>query len=229
MRKIAVQELIDYSRKTSEKSKRIFADRLKSRLPVEKKETNDEGAGGDYWITSTSCIYNVIKNNSASYYDLKIEELLNKIEVCKINKTKLMYRRNMDILTSFRDFHYQDIRPGKILLFERLQKVQKIYTIEEFPLFVSPNIVFIFEENGQKQIGAIWLVAKINGFKKSELGIFCELLNMFLLKNYSDTYQISERYCTAVDTYRAQSITYAEMVQDKTPFLLNKILQALKS
>lgn len=229
MQKITVQELVEYTRKTSDKSKRNFAHKLKTRLPKEKKEDQEDGGGGDYWVTSTSCIYNVLKHNSSSFYEGKIEDLLNKIEATEIKKTKSMHRRNVEILYSFRDFSHQDIRPEKIAKFERVQKVHKIYPIDNFPLYLNPNLVFSFEENGKKYVGAIWLIAKIGGFKKAELGMFCELMHKFLEKNYGETHQVSERFCTAVDTYGAQSITYADMLSGKTPFLIEKTIEELKS
>ncbi|ALL06494.1 hypothetical protein AQ505_13905 [Pedobacter sp. PACM 27299] len=229
MQKITVQELVEYTRKTSEKTKSNFAHKIKTRVPKEKQETDDDGSGGDYWITSTSCIYNVIKNNSGSFYEGKIDDLLKKIEATELKKIKSMHSRNIEILSSFKDFNHEDIRPVKVLKFEKVQKVHKIYPIDNFPLYLNPNLVFTFEENGKMQIGAIWLVAKIDGFRKTELGMFCELLYRFLVKNYSDNYQISEKFCTAVDTFGAQSITYAEMLAVNMPFLIKKTIDDIKA
>lgn len=229
MQKITVQELVEYTRKTSEKSKSNFAHKLKTRVPKEKQETEEDGSGGDYWITSTSCIYNVIKNNSDSFYDGKIDDLHKKIIGAELQKTKSMHRRNIEILVSFKDFNHKEIRPEKVLKFETIQKVHKTYPFDNFPLYLNPNLVFTFEENGMMQIGAIWLIAKIGGFRKAELGMFCELLYKFLVKNYSDNYQISEKFCTAVDTFGAQNVTYADMLALNTPFLIKKTIDDIKA
>jgi hypothetical protein len=229
MHKITIKELIEYNRKTSDKAKDNFAYRLKTRTAKEKKEEDNQEGGGDYWVTSTSCIYNVIKQNSDEFYENKIDELLTKIEATEIKKTKSMHSRNVEILTNFKEFNHQEIRPEEVISFVSVQKVQKIYSIDNIPLYLNPNLVFTFEENGKKNIGAIWLIAKLDGFTKSELGMFCELLYRFLIKNYSEEYQVSEKFCTAVDTFGAQRIDYAEMLQNKVPFLIQKTIDELKT
>lgn len=229
MQKITIKELIEYNRKTSDKAKANFAYKLKTRIAKEKKEEDNQEEGGDYWVTSTSCIYNVIKHNSDEFYENKIDELLTKVEATEIKKTKSMHRRNIEILNNFKEFNHQEIRPEEITKFESVQKVHKIYSIDNIPLYLNPNLVFSFEENGKKNIGAIWLIAKLGGFTKPELGMFCELLHRFLIKNYSEEHQISEKFCTAVDTFRAQSIDYSEMLQNKAPFLIQKTIDELKT
>jgi len=229
MQKITIKELIEYNRKTSDKAKANFAYKLKTRTAKEKKEEDNQEGGGDYWVTSTSCIYNVIKHNSDEFYENKIDELLAKVEATEIKKTKSMHRRNIEILTNFKEFNHQEIRPEEITKFESVQKVHKIYSIDNIPLYLNPNLVFSFEENGKKNVGAIWLIAKLGGFTKPELGMFCEVLYRFLMKNYSEEHQVSEKFCTAVDTFRAQSINYAEMLQSKAPFLIQKTIDELKT
>jgi hypothetical protein len=227
MQKITIKELVEYNRKTSDRSKAILANKLKTRTAKEKKEEDDQVGGGDYWVTSTSCIYNVIKNNSDEIYENKIDELLAKIKATEIKKTKSMHRPNLEILTNFKEFNHHKIRPEEVARFESVQKVHKIHSIDNIPLYVNPNLVFSFEENGKKKVGAIWLIAKLGGFSKSELGMFCELLYRFLIRNYSEEYQVSENYCTAVDTFAAQSIDYSEMLQSKAPFLIQKTIDKL--
>lgn len=229
MQKITIKELIEYNRKASDKAKANFAYKLKTRTAKEKKEEDNQEGGGDYWVTSTSCIYNVIKHNSDEFYENKIDELLTKIEASEIKKTKSMHRRNIEILTNFKEFNHQEIRPEEITRFESVQKVNKIYSIDNVPLYLNPNLVFSFEESGKKNVGAIWLIAKLGGFTKPELGMFCELLYRFLIKNYSEEYQVSEKFCTAVDTFGAQSINYAEMLLSKAPFLIQKTIDVLKT
>lgn len=229
MHKITVNELIEFNRKPTDKGKKNFAYKLKTRLPKEKKELDEEGGGGDYWITSTSCIYNVIKKDDTGFYDKKLEDLSVKYEGTEKKGPKEMHRRNIEILTSFRDFNHMEVRPAKILKFETVQTVHKVIFMDNFPLYVTPSILFAHERNGKIELGGVWLVAKLNGFSKKELGMFCELLYKFLTRNYSDRYQISEDLCIAVDTYGAQKITYDELAKGKIPFTVQKTIDEIKA
>lgn len=58
--------------------------------------------------------------------------------------------------------------------------------------------------------------------------MFCEMLYRFLIKNYSDTYQISEDYCIAIDTYNAQKVSYTDLLKGDIPFLIDKTLDEIK-
>ncbi len=89
-------------------------------------------------------------------------------------------------------------------------------------------MLFCHERNGKKEIGALWLIPQLKGFQKSELGMFCEMLYRFLVKNYSADYQISEDYCIAIDTFNAQQIIYSELSEGKVPFLIDKTLNDIK-
>ncbi|MEO8965592.1 MAG: hypothetical protein ABI370_13080, partial [Gammaproteobacteria bacterium] len=101
--------------------------------------------------------------------------------------------------------------------------------IDNFPLYINPSVLFCHERRGKNELGAIWLVAQVNGYKKSELGMFCEMLFEFLTKNYSDNYQISEDLCIAIDTFNAQKITYQELKNNDVPFLIKKTLREIKN
>jgi hypothetical protein len=227
MEKITVKELVEFNRKSSDKAKKNFANKLKTR-PAKQKKSDDKDGGGDYWVTSTSCIYNVIKKNDTKYYDEKMDELAVKYDGTQNTGTKAMYRRNIDILASFKDFNHTDLRPKKVLKFETVQKVHKILSVKSIPLYVTPSLLFVHERNGKTELGAVWLVAKLNGFKKAELGMFCELLFKFLTKNYADRYQISEDLCIAVDTYSVQKVTYTELLAGKFPFLIKKTVDEIR-
>lgn len=228
MQKITIKELVDFRRKSTDAGKKRFAYKLKNRKEKIKTELDDAG-GGDYWVTSTSCIYNVFKHGKDHYYDVKINELQSKIAETKDSRIKSMYQRNLDILTSFKDFQLEDIRPAKILKCETVQKVQKIYSIDNLPLYINPSLVFAHERNGKNELGALWLIPQLNGFKKAELGMFCEILFRFLVKNYSNNYQISEDYCVVIDTYQAQKVVYPELTKGSIPFLIDSTLKEIGS
>lgn len=228
MQKIAIKELVEFSRTHTDSGRKNFAYKLKNRKAKEKKP-DDDSSGGDYWVTSTSCINNVFKHNKIERYDDKINELAEKVSAAEFKTVKSMFQRNIDILTSFKDFHIEDIRPSKILKFETVQRPHTIVQIDDFPLYVNPSVLFCHERRGKKELGAIWLVAQIDGFKKSELGMFCEMLYEFLIKNYSDNYQISEDLCIAIDTFKAQKISYQELKNSDTTHLVKKTLKEIKN
>ncbi len=225
MQKITIKELVDFRRMSSDRGKKNFAYKLKNRQKKEK--LSNEESGGDYWVTSTSCIYNVFKHNTTELYEDKINELTTKLEATVDKRIKSMYQRNIDILTSFKDFSFEDIRPFKITKFETVQKIHKVLDVNNFPLYLNPSIVFSHERNGKSELGAIWLVPKLNGFKKVELGMFCEILHKFLTKNYSDSYQISDDLCVVIDTFSAQKVAYQELLNGDIPFLIKKTLDEI--
>jgi hypothetical protein len=227
MQKIAIKELVEFTRKSTDKGKKNFASKLKTRVPKEKKD-DEESGGGNYWVTSTSCIYNVFKHNKNDYYESKLDDLAIKYEAAEDKRIKSMFQRNIDILTNFKDFNFNDIRPSEILKFETVQKVHKVINIDNFPLYLNPSLLFAHKRNGKKELGAVWLIPQLRGFKKNELGLFCEILHEFLIKNYSDNYQISDDLCIAIDTFNAQKVSYNELLSGVIPFLLQKTLNEIK-
>lgn len=80
-----------------------------------------------------------------------------------------------------------------------------------------------------KLLGSIILVPQLNGFIKSELGLFCEILYKFLLDKYFGVYSISQHYCIVIDTYNASSITHLEMINLTIPSILNTTLLEIKN
>jgi len=229
MEKIRIHELVDFRRILTDKSRRNFAYKLKTRKAKDKLPDEEDKNGGDYWKTSTSCIYNVVKYNEYERYENKISELTDKMEVAEDNRVKSMHERNISILNNFKDFQIDDIRPTNIFKFEKVQKNHKIFSLDDYPLYVDPSLLFVYEKNGKTELGAIWLVAKLNGFKKNELGMFCELLHKFLTTNYSDNYQVSDNLCIAVDTFNAQKVSYRELLEGHVPFLLQETIREIRN
>ena len=228
MEKIRIKELVEFRRK-SDIRKKNFAFKLKTRQPKEVVKEEDKGSSGDYWSISTYCIYNVFKDRNRDLYDSKIEEFQAKLKNTELaTNTQGMYKQNIDIMTNFKDFDFSDIRPSKITKFETVHKANKIFTIDNLPLFINPSLVFSHERNGKNEIGALWLVPLIKGFSKPELGIFCEILYRFMIKNYSDKYQISPDYCIAVDTFLAQKVVYTDLLNNEIPFLVDKTIKEIK-
>ncbi len=228
MEKIRIKELIEFRRKSSDKSKKNYAFNLKNRKVSEKKkETKD--SGGDYWVQSTSCIQNVFKFNNTEYYDLKIKDIVSKIEDSEIERTKNRFTQNIKILSNFKDFDLLDLRPSENMHFETVHKTSKIIDINGLPVYINPNLVFSFDKNGKKELGALFLIPQKNGFLKSELGVFCDILYKYLIKNYSENFQISPEYCIAIDTFDAQKVSYQDLLNGEIPFLLESIILDLKN
>lgn len=227
MKKITIKELVNFRRK-SDRTRKNFAFKLKNREEKVKADDAENDGGGDYWITSTSCIYNVFKHENTELYDLKIEELRLKFEKTQDKRTQSMYLRNIEILASFKDFDFDDLKPSTDLKYQKVPKIYKILSIDNFPLFVNPSLLFSYERDGKNEIGAIWLIPQLKGFSKAELGMFCEILYRFLIKNYAETYQISSDYCIAIDTYNAQKVCYIELSNGNIPFLINNTLNEIK-
>jgi len=105
MQKITIKELVDFRRKTTESGRKSFAHKLKTRRGKEKSEEDENSGGGDYWVTSTSCIYNVFKHDKSDFYENKIAELATKLGAADDKRIKSMHQRNIDILNNFKDFH----------------------------------------------------------------------------------------------------------------------------
>ena len=226
MEKIRIKEIVEFRRR-SDKSKKSYAYKLKNRKTKEKIEGESEG-GGDYWVTSTSSIYNVAKYGLKNIYEDKIDELYSKYAETHDKRIKTMYQRNIDILNSFKEMDLEEIMPDIECKFQAIPKQLKVIEINDFPIFVNPNLLFSFKYNGKNQIGAIWLVPQLNGFNKNDLGIFCECLYKMLVKNYGLEYQISEKHCIVIDTFKAQIINYLDLKSGNIPFLLETTLKNLK-
>ena len=227
MERIRVKEIIDFRRKSSDRSKKAFANTLKTRKPKIKSPEEKKG-GGDYWISSRSCIYNVFRENNKALYDLKIDELHSKREDTDHKGTKDMFQKNIEILNNFKDFEFESIKPNYDLTYIKVSDESKIITVDSFPLFVDSRAVFSYERNDKIELGALWLVTIKHGYKKEELGIFCEMLYAFLQKNYSDDYQLSPDHCVVIDTFSGRKVTYSELLNGDVPFLIEGTLKEIK-
>ncbi|CAM4343646.1 hypothetical protein [Flavobacterium terrigena] len=228
MEKIKIHDLVKFRRKNSAVRKKNYALNLKTRKPKESKEKKGKG-GGDYWSISTKCINKVFKLENNELLDLKINEFQEKLKNKDLKSNTIgMYKKNIDIMSNFKEFDFKDIRPEKIKNFESITKEDKILKIDNFPLYITPTTIFTFKRKDKIEIGAVWLVAQIDGFEKSELGLFCEILYRFLIKNYADEYQIAPEYCIAIDTFNAQKLSYNELLKGEIPFLIDLTLKEIK-
>lgn len=132
------------------------------------------------------------------------------------------------VFDGFIDIDLEDLKPKDEFKLKYVPKQLKVINVDDFPIFIDPNLLFSFENEGKNYIGAIWLVPQLNGFRKNELGMFCELLYKFLLKNFGNEYQVSENYCIVIDTFNAQIINYLDLLSSNIPFLVKKTLKELE-
>lgn len=225
MKMIKIKDLVDFGRATDKRRKNLAR---KFRDNTSQKEQKHSKSGGDYWISSTSCIVNVIKTGERNLYEEKIEYLYSKLQKTEYQRTKTMYQRNIDIVTQFLDFE-QDLMPKVKYEFIAIPRQSKMIEMEGFPLQVNPQLIYSFEEDGQPTIGSVWVVTKLSGYNKFELGLFCEILYKFLIRNYQKDYQISEQRCTVIETFNALKIDYSELSSGKIPNKLDETLREIRN
>lgn len=227
MEKIRVAELIEFRRKKTDKSKFNYANKLKKRVTIPKLP-DEEASGGDYWVTSRSCIQNVFKYNSPKLYDEKIEELIRKIDGTASENVKTQFQRNVDILNNFKDFDFDELKPLEDLEYLKLNKGDTVLSINQIPVFIKPNLVFSFKKDDKVFVGGICFVTKIEIYSKDEIGMFCEMLNRYLVNAYGDKFQISEAHCMVLDTYTTKCVTSLELSSGAVPLLVDSTVSKFK-
>ncbi|MDM1065423.1 hypothetical protein [Myroides odoratimimus] len=228
---IKVKELIDFHRKAEGKNKKRFAQKLRNREKkiIEKKEGGDNSTGGDYWISSRSCILNVFKTVNNGLYDNKVDELEIKLLECKHKNTKVNLERNIQMLEKFREFDLSELKPNVQIKYNiPIKKDIKEFTFKDLTIYLNPSTLYSYKKGGKDYIGALWLVSSKEGFKKSELGVFCELLYRLIVKEYGDKYHFEKEYCCAVDICNTYYISYSDIENKKITALLEGIIDKIK-
>lgn len=222
MKKVTVKNLIEFRGK-NKRTKLTFVHNLKK-----EKKKSEESSGGDYWISCLSAIRNSFKENDETLLDEKIELLREKIRVTEIKRIKNQFQRNIDIVESFKDLDLKNLKPKNELTFLKQPKIKSLLDINGLPIESKPCHIYTFSENNSEEIGGIWFVAKLNGFKKSELGMFADILYRYLEKNYSKDYYVNPDYCVAIDLFKGQEIKYSEIKSGNFPILIDSTIAELK-
>lgn len=222
MKKITVKNLIQFRGK-NERTKITFVHNLKK-----EKEKSDDSSGGDYWISSLSAIRNSFKYDDKTLLDEKIELLRDKISVTEIKRIKDQFQRNIEIVNSFKDYDLSHLKPNTEIIFIKQVKTNSLLKIKELPIEAKPCHVFTFSESKSEEIGGVWFIAKLNGFEKSELGMFADILYRYLDKHYSKDFYVNPDYCIAVDLYNAQEINYSDIKNGEIPILIDSTIDDLK-
>lgn len=222
MKKVTIKNLIEFRGK-NDRTKITFVNNLKK-----EKKKSDDSSGGDYWISCLSAIRNTFKYEDENLLDEKIELLQDKIKVSNIKRIKNQFQRNIDIINSFKDYDFENLKPNTDLTFLKQIKSQFLIDIKGLSVESKPCHIFSFSQNGSEEIGGVWFIAQLEGFKKSELGMFADILYRYLEKHYSKKFFVNPRYCIAVDLYNGQEINYEEIKNGNIPILIDSTLDDLK-
>lgn len=221
MEKITIKNLIKFRAK-NDRTKITFVKNLQK----EKIKSNDD-SGGDYWISCLSAIRNTFKSGNKDLLDEKIQLLEDKIRVEEDKKNKDQFQRNLDIVNNFKDYDFQHLKPVGDLTFLPQPKDRSIINIKGFPIEAKPCHIFTFSNKKSEEIAGIWFVAQIDGFKKSELGMFADMTYRYLDKHHSKDFYVNPDYCIAVDLYNGQEVSYSEIQNGKIPILIDSTLDDL--
>ncbi|MEC4004887.1 hypothetical protein OX283_009490 [Flavobacterium sp. SUN052] len=222
MKKITVKNLIDFRGKT-DRTKITFVNNLKT-----EKIKSVDGSGGNYWASCLSAIRNAYKQNNLDLLDEKINVLADKINIYELKRTKDQFQKNIDLINNFKDFDMQLLKPNADLTFLKQPKNQSILDIKGLPIEAKPCHIFSFSENNSEEIGGIWFIAQKEGFKKSELGMFADILYRFLKKHYEKKFFVNPAYCIAVDLFNGQEANYGEIKNGNIPILIESTIHDLK-
>jgi hypothetical protein len=226
MEKIAVKDLIRFYRK-NDGPRVTFINNLRNKA-IPKIDKDEKSEGGDYWISCTSAVATIFKTGDKNYIGEKNMELQQRIDAAFHKVTKDRFQKNIDVLSQFEDFDFETIKPSVEVKYLKKSDDKSILLIKGVPVHISPNHVFSFSEKDNNEIGAVWFVAMKDGFTKSELAIFTEVLYSYLLKHYSRDFKIRPEYCSAVDMYKAQFVNYNHILNQNVFSSLDKSIDEFK-
>ncbi|SEW35173.1 hypothetical protein SAMN05428988_4291 [Chitinophaga sp. YR573] len=221
MKKLSVKDLIEFRRK-SDRGKKTFVESIKAKV-IEAPTVG----GGDYWITSLSAVCNSFKQDSIELVDKKIDELNRKLSDSQHSITKNMYNRNISILERYKKMDSKMLRPNGKLSFLKKSTGDSLLTIKGIQVKSNPSHIYAFGTKTEEKVGAIWFVAKVNGYRIEEVGMFCEMLYRFLVNNYSKEYLVDSKYCIAVDTLSGHRVKYSQIEDGDISPMLNSTLYEL--
>jgi hypothetical protein len=139
-----------------------------------------------------------------------------------------MYKRNMGILYNYEDYDLKKWRPSKQIKLLKKNKDNSVLIIKGLEVYATPHHVFMFRKNNVEELGAIWFIAKLNGFRKDELGMFADILYRYLKTHFSKDYILNSKYCIAVDVFNKFEINYSQLEKEEIPLILNSTLDEIK-
>ena len=223
MKKITIKKLIEFRGKNDRTKITVV-----SNLKKETIKSDDSSLGGDYWISCLSSIRNAFKYDNMDLLDEKIDLLKVKINVSEIKRIKDQFQRNIDIINSFKEYDFQHLKPNADLTFLKQLKQNTILDIKKIPVEAKPCHIFTFSKDNIEQIGGVWFIAQLKGFKKSELGMFADILYRYLKKHYSKDFNVNPSFCIAVDLFNSQDVNYSEIQNGSIPILIDSTIDEIK-
>jgi hypothetical protein len=219
MEKVSISKLIDFRNIEKQGPKLTFIRNL------QKPKIENKGSGGDYWICGTSASAAAFWNNDQTYLDDKIHELKEKIEATEYKRTKDQFQKNIDIMVAMHEFDFDGISPGTELKKQTLK--QNIVKFDTLPIQVRPQHIFSYEIDEKPNVGAVWLVAKKDGYKTSELGMFATALYHCLKNGFSDNFAIDPDFCIAIDISTTKEVRYSNILKEEVPDILKSTVSEL--
>jgi len=223
MEYITISELINFKR-SSERKQLNFAKKYFN------NDTNQEktsSGGGNYWIRSLSAIQNTFSESDSTLIDEKINQINLIYGDASSNRTKTMYDRNLEILYNYQDEDFSYLKPNTDLVYLKKPKKPQI-SVGDIGLKLNIHHLFSYEDQGALKLGAIWFVAKLGGYEKSELGVFNEALYSFLNEKYSDKYFIDPDFVWVLDIEGKAVVNYRMLADNEVNSLLSKTTNELR-
>ncbi len=195
-----------------------------NRLKVAKEGSSSDG--GNYWVRSISTISNAFKENDSQIIRDKLDEVSNLYNLTQRSQTKTMYKRNIDILSKYKDFDFTTWRPSVDLCFQK--KPNSLLEMNGLPIQIRPNHVFSYGAQNNQSIGGIWFITWLDGFKLGDLGIYSEALHRYLSSYFSNNYIINPAACMVVDVSKMQVVGYDKVLNGEIPSLLDSTIEKIK-
>lgn len=128
----------------------------------------------------------------------------------------------------YEDFDIKKWKPVGKIKYLKKQKRDTILKIKGLFIQATPHHVFTFKNGDVDEVGAIWFIAKLDGFEKDELGMFADILNRYLNTHFSDSHVVKPKYCIAVDVITGMEISYEQVLKAGVPTLLTKVIEEIK-
>lgn len=220
MKILTIKNLIAFRGK-SDNSKKSFAQSLK----LDRAPEGTEG-GGNYWAICLSAIGNSYKSNDTQSVSDKIDEFEGVMKATEYERTRVMYKRNLDILRRFENYDFDKLRPSENFKTLTKPRWQQVLTINGLPIKVTPCHVFTFGDKNAKEIGAIWFVAQLGGFREEELAMYADITHNYLKTHYAN-YDINPKYCIAMDLCTGNSVSYDQLQENSIPRVLNSTIKEI--
>lgn len=223
MQKLNAKKLIEF-KGLSERRKQTFANNLKK--PVKLKE-DQEGGGGDYWVSTTSAIGHAWQNNDNQIIEDKITELSAKLRNESRSTVRLQYQKNIEMLNLYSNYNFSMIRAKNLFNVRWVPKKTAPLLIRDLFVLALPNLVFNYNNEGKTEAGAIWFAAQKNGYRSSELNVFAELTYRYALSHFGKKSIVNPANCIVVDVKTGSIQRYSDALQLKSTSYVIPILKDL--